>query len=126
MFHEPEVTAVDQAETTPNLPGIQLPPAPPKHVNTDVPKEPEAIAVKQVETIPHLSEIQHPKQSLRARPKSQQAIAAQPLSSETVGQSSAIRKVKPKIAECRFSSGIQNFGANPPAKCPRANNSRHK
>ena len=93
---EPEVTAVDQAETTPNLPGIQLPPEPPKHVNTDVPKEPEAIAVKQVETIPHLSEIQHPKQSLRARPKSQQAIAAQPLSSETVGQSSAIRNVKPK------------------------------
>ncbi len=94
---EPEATEADQAETTPNLPGIQLPPEPPKNVNTDVPEEQKVIAVKQVETIPHLSEIQHPKQPLRARPESQQVTAEQRLSPETVGQSSIIRKVKPKI-----------------------------
>lgn len=91
---EPEAPEVDQAETTLNLPGIQLPDEPPKNVNTDVP---EVIAVKEVETIPHLSEIQHPKQSLQARPKSQEVIAEGSLSSETVTQPSAIRKVKPKI-----------------------------
>ena len=92
-----EGTEVDQAETTPNLPGIQMPLEPPKNVNTDVPEEPEVAAVKQAATIPHLSEIQHPNQLLRARPKSQQVPAKQPLVSETGGQSSTIRRVKPEM-----------------------------
>ncbi len=94
---EPEVTEVDPAETTPNLPGIQLPPEPQRNVNTDIPEEPEVAAVKQVETIPHLSEIQHPKQSCRVRPKSQEAIVEQPVPADTVAQPSTIQQVKPEM-----------------------------
>ena len=94
---EPETVATEQIETILNLPEIQQSTDISSNGNTDVSDEPEAIAVKQVETIPHLSEIQHPKQPLRARPKSQQVTAAQPLSSEPLASPSTIQKVKPKI-----------------------------
>ena len=94
---EPETVPAKQIETTPNLPGIQQPPEPPKNVNTDVSEEPEVSAVKKVETLPHLSEIQHPKQPLRALPKRQQATVKRLLPSETTGEPSTIRTVKPKM-----------------------------
>ena len=90
-------TEIDQVETTPNLPGIQLPPEPPKDLNINVPEEPEVVAVKQVETLPHLSEIQHPKQSFHGRPRNRRATAKRLPPSDTVRQSSTVRKVKSQL-----------------------------
>ena len=95
---EAETVGVNQVETTPHLPGIQLSPEPSKSVNTDAPEGPEVLAVKQVETVPHLSEIQHPKQPLRARPKkSRQSTVEHPIPSDIVVKPSPIRKAKPDM-----------------------------
>ena len=58
ISEEPEVEAVKQVETTPNLPGIQLPPATTTDANIDDFEEAESIESKQVETTPNLPEIQ--------------------------------------------------------------------
>ena len=59
-FQKPEVEAVKQVETTPNLPGIQLPPAIANNANIDDFDEAEIVEDKLVETIPDLPEIESP------------------------------------------------------------------
>ncbi len=60
IAEEPEVAAVKQVETTPDLPGIQPPASTLSSANIDTSEEPEVVAAKQVEAIPHFSEIQDP------------------------------------------------------------------
>jgi hypothetical protein len=94
---EPEVTAVKQVETIPNLPGIQLPPATSNSANTDDYEESETVEAEQVEATPDLPEIQPTKQALQARPKSPLESDEQFDPSHTVAQPSTIRKVKPEL-----------------------------
>ncbi len=96
-YEEPEVEAVKQVETTPNLPGIQLPPAPSNNANTDDYEEAETVAAEQAETTPDLPEIQPSEEETWARPESPLESNEESDPSHTVAQPSTIRKIKPKL-----------------------------
>ena len=92
----PEVEAAKQVETTPNLPGIQLPPATPNNANIDDYKEAETVEVEEIKAAPDLRDIQPLKHTSRARPKTPLEFNKQSEPSHTVAHSSTIRKIKPE------------------------------
>ena len=92
----PEAEAAKQVETTPNLPGIQLPPAMPNNANIDASKEAEPVETEKIKATPDLSAIRQPKQTFRARPKSPLESNEHSQPSHTVAQPASIRKIKPE------------------------------
>ena len=92
----PEVEAAKQVETTPNLPGLQLPPAMPNNANIDASKEAETVEAEKTKATPDLRDIQPSKQTFRARPKSPLESNEQFKPSHTVAQPSTIRTIKPE------------------------------